>query len=136
MAEDDGDLDRFMRRVEHLSDGELLAIVAVGERQDRVSERIALHSAERIAEGAGLAADLDRARDAIISWSTSQGPWAGQLSGFAMPEPIVGNLRRRAAPELINAAFAIALGDRLPDEVADPLLHAWRSTVEPGGGAG
>jgi hypothetical protein len=46
-----------------------------------------------------------------------------------MPETIEGNLRRRVAPELINAAVATVLGDRLPADAAQSLLAAWRSAV-------
>lgn len=123
-------LSSFLTRVAQLSDGELLAIIAAGERNDRSVERPAMRVAERATKEAGIGRELDRARDQIIVWATDQGTGSGQLSGFPMPETIVGNLRRRAAPELINAAFAIALGDRLPREAADPLLCAWRSAVE------
>jgi hypothetical protein len=127
------DYDRlrsFLTRVAALSDGELLAIIAAGERNDRSGERQAMRLAERATKEAAIGRELDRARDQIIAWATDQGTGTGQLSGFPMPETIVGNLRRRAAPELINAAFAIALGDRLTREASDPLLFAWRSVVE------
>lgn len=123
-------LSSFLSRVAQLSNGELLVIVASGERNDRTAEQQAMRVAERAAKAAGMGRELDRARDQLIAWATDQGTGSGRLSGFPMPETLVGNARRRAAPELINAAFAIALGDRLPREVSDLLLFAWRSVVE------
>ena len=133
MQEND-ELTRFLERVVSLTDGELLAIIAAGNRDNRPGRSLARRRAEHAAGQAGLVDDLDRARDRIIAWATSLGPDTGQLPGFAFPETLDGDLRRRAAPEIINAAIAIALGDRIPPDVAGPLLSAWRSVVEPGSG--
>lgn len=128
----DNELRGFLARVGGLTEGQLLAIIAAGGCGDQSGKRLAMRTAERVAKAAGLARGLDQVRDDIVAWATDRGPGSGQVSGFAMPETIEGDLRRRAAPELIGAAFAIALGDRLRPEASDPLLFAWRSVVETG----
>lgn len=120
-------LRSFFARVEHLTDGELLALIAAGDPVDRVIRPDAMRTAESSAKEAGLTHDLDQVRDRIVAWATDRGPATGHLPGFGMGETLEGDLRRRAAPELIGAAFAIALGDRLPPESSHALLRAWRA---------
>jgi hypothetical protein len=122
-------LGRFFARVERLTDGELLALIAAADPDVRVIRRDAMRTAETAAKEAGLARQLDQIRDRIVAWAIDRGPATGHLPGLAMGETLEGDLRRRAAPELIGAAFAIALGDQLPPESSHALLAAWGAAV-------
>lgn len=121
--------DSFLARVAELTTGEMMAIVAAGEHEDVQARRRAARSAQRAAKEAHMTREIEETRDLIIGWATDAGPATGQLPGMVMAETLEGNLRRRVAPHLIDAATAIILGDRLAPDAADALLAPWRSAT-------
>ncbi len=120
------DVEGFLAELPRLDRGQLLAIEAAWESTDPAARAIAWTTVQGRAVASGREKDLERGREAIVHWASTPEAITGQESGTRL-DLLLTDLRRRAAPALIDAAAAVLLGDALDEGTRDVLLSPWRS---------
>jgi hypothetical protein len=123
-------LDELVARLPNLDRGTLLALAAAHDGPDPDRER-AWDDARVVVRRERMEQDLDRLRDDVGRWATRLGAVTGQEAGSGMTELLLADVRRGAAPAVLDAATALLLGDRLTEADREALLRPWRQVVGP-----
>jgi hypothetical protein len=89
--------------------------------------------ARRLASRLGLRESLLRAEGEIVQWTGAAGARSGVwTAGSPARDLMLADLRRQAAPALMDAATALILGDALEARYPDALLAAWQRVADAG----
>ncbi len=125
-------LDDFFSVMTTLPRDQLMALAAAHSEPDPARER-AWASARGIIARDGLAADVDRLRSVVINWATRPASSPMQWAEILMADGLLDqDVRRAAAPALLDAAVALFLGESLEAPDRDAMLGPWRGlSAEP-----
>lgn len=130
MARSEDELDRFRAAVGRLQRGELIALSAEPSPAEASVRSVARAMAQRAAARARRAGEIGRLESELLAWSSVGGAGAGAWAPVGLPgDLMLEDLRRAAVPALIDAATALALGERLDPGSRDALLARWRQVM-------
>lgn len=123
-------VDRFIDSLDFLNQEQLLGMTAAWRSADKQAREDAWTKVRATAAMAGLSKDVDHVRDRAMHWADR---------GTNVPTPYTLNrddawlqVRQGAAPAIVDAALAIALGNRLDEATRDVLLGPWLRVSDQG----
>jgi hypothetical protein len=122
-------LDRFIDSLDRLDEGKLMALVAAWGATARKDHEAAWAEVRRVAADDGLEHDVEAIRDRALGWAY-RGSNIPAMPYSLKAEDDWVRLRRDAAPGLVDAALAVALGHRLGASAREILLGPWLSATE------
>lgn len=118
-------LDDFFSVMATLRRDQLMALAAAHSEPDPRREQ-AWASARSIIERDGLAAEVDRLRSEVINWATRPASSPMQWAEILMADGLLEqDVRRAAAPALLDAAVALFLGEALDAADREAMLRPW-----------
>jgi hypothetical protein len=124
------ELDAFLGAVKRLGEGPLLALSARPSADEADALAVARALAGRVAARKHLTEDLERLQGDIIGWSAAGGAHAGIWApDMAAGNVLLEDLRRGAAPAILDAATAILLGEALEPHSRAVLRRRWESVT-------
>ncbi len=112
----------------YLDRGELLAL-AGAQKNEQAARRAAWRAVEDAAASRDGGRDLDRLRDEVAGWATRLGAIVGDEAGSGLVDLMLADVRRAAAPAVLDAAAALLYRDDLSEPDRAVLLAAWRSVI-------
>src|SRR5204863_6004379 len=113
-----------------LDQGTLLALSAEPDRHHQTGRDVARGMARRAAARHGLRDELLRVQAEILRWAGAAGARSGAWTGGSPPRDLIlSDLRRQAAPALVDAAAALLLGAALEERYREVLLAPWEDAV-------
>jgi hypothetical protein len=119
-------MDRFIDSLDHLTEEQLLGMAAAWHSSDEQAREDAWTQVRAV----GLAHEVEHVRQRALDFATGAGvlfyPYTIDSDDLAR------HARREAAPALVDAAIAIALGDRLDETTREVLLGPWLRVSEQG----
>jgi hypothetical protein len=125
------DLEEFFRILPHLEMSELLAMSAAYENADPEARDAARESATGTARRRGRKDDLRNAQSAILQWAGSDISPSSlfTLERISRSDQVLGDVRRKAIPALLDAATACLLDADLEPDIAAVLRAPWSAAV-------
>jgi hypothetical protein len=115
-------LDDFFDDLDRLTEVQILSMIASWRSVDRAGHQRAWAAVRAAGERHGVSDEIDRVRESAIAWT---------MRGSNLPpyqlnnEPSWTALKLDAREPIVDAALAIALGDRLDRAASDALLAPW-----------
>jgi hypothetical protein len=89
--------------------------------------------AHRRAARLGVSDELQRLQGHIVQWTGASGARSGLWTGGSPGRDLMlADLRRQAAPALMDAATAVVLGNALEERYREALLAPWKRAVDRG----
>ena len=116
-------LDAFFDSLAHMGEVELLALAAAWRSVDRATHERAWAAVRTAGDRDGISPEIGRVRDLAMAWAAR---------GSNVPpyqfnnEPTWAREKLDAQEAVVDAALAIALGDRLDHRTSDELLAPWK----------
>lgn len=133
MDRSDQDVDDVLARADRLDNGGLL-VLAAGSGSSAELDPARGRARETI-HRLGLDAALERMEEAVVVWSFAEVPRTSGGWAWAAPgQDLAADLRRQAAPALLDAVMATMLGTELDEGDRDLLLAPWREAIDPAPG--
>jgi hypothetical protein len=120
-------VDRFIDSLDHLDQDQLMVLHASWRAVDPAVRGDAWAQVRAVAARQGLTKGVGRVRDRAMSWATRGAdlvPYNFHLDDMWL------QLRQESAPAIVDAAIAVALGDRLDEATRDVLLGPWLRASE------
>jgi hypothetical protein len=120
---DTPELDAFFERLDHLNREQLLALQATWQAAPRREHERAWAAVRAAGDRAGLGKEIGRVRDKALAWSTrgsNSVPYYRANDDEAWLQAKIG-----AGEAIVDAALAVALGDRLDPATRGTLLGPW-----------
>jgi len=124
----------LLDRLPYLDRGDLLALAGAQHTRD-LARRAAWQAIEAAAAAQDGGRDLDRLRSEVGAWATRLGAIVGDEAGTGLADLMLADVRRAAAPAVLDAAAALMFGDDLPDPDRATLLAPWLSVTGPRAGS-
>jgi hypothetical protein len=124
------DVDLILARANDLDNGSLLVLAAGPASSTELDA--ARGRARQTIHRLGLDAALERMEDAVAVWGFAEVPrTAGGWAWSAPGQDLAADLRRQAAPALLDAMMATMLGAALDEGDRELLLAPWREATDP-----
>ena len=114
-------------RLDHLQEGQLLALRASWRSIDRESHEAAWADVRAVGTRDGLTKEIDRVRKRALGW-VSRG--SNTIPYRLNNDDTWLQIKIEAGEAIVDAALALALGSRLGDASIDTLLAPWRRANE------
>jgi hypothetical protein len=111
----------------YLDRGQLLAL-AGAQKKNQVARRAAWRAIKDTAAQDG-GRDLDRLRHEVAVWATRLGAIVGDEAGTGLADLMLADVRKAAAPTVLDAAAALLYHDDLSESDRAILLGPWLSVV-------
>lgn len=124
------DVAELLERLPFLGRGELMAL-AGAQGPGAGARRAAWRSVEAVAGARDGGRMLDRLRGEVAAWATRLGSIVGDEAGTGLADLRLAELRRAAAPTVLDAAVALMLWEDLSDADRTALLAPWQSVMSP-----
>lgn len=118
----------LLAELPYLDRGELLAL-AGAQRRDQVARRAAWQAVESAAGTQDGGRELDRLRHEVAAWATRLGAIVGDEAGSGLADLMLADVRKAAAPTILDAAAALMYGDHLSEADEAVLLDPWLSVI-------
>jgi hypothetical protein len=116
-------LDAFFDSLDHLGEIELLAMAAAWRSVDRATHGRAWAAVRAAGDRDGVSDEIGRVRDLALAWATR----GSNVPPYQINnEPTWAREKLQAQEAVVDAALAIALGDRLDHRTSDELLAPWK----------
>ena len=129
---DEAALDRFFAALDHLNETALMVMTAAFHAIPQTEHEAAWAEVRRATEKDGLGKEVQALRDQAMGWSY-QGSNVPAMPYSMRSEVEWVTLRRNAAAAVVDAALAVALGERLDEGTRGILLGPWLSAAgQPG----
>jgi hypothetical protein len=122
------DVAGLFDKLPYLDRGELLAL-AGAQKQQQEARRGAWRAVEEAASRRDGGRGLDRVRGEVASWATHLGAIVGDEAGSGLADLMLADVRRAAAPTILDAAAALLYQDDLTESDRSVLLAPWRSVT-------
>ena len=117
-------MNDFIGSLDLLNEANLMVLVASWGAVAQRDHEAAWAEVRRVATDDGLDADVKAVRDRAMQWAY-RGTNIPAIPYSMMSDDEWLRLRREAAPALVDAALAVALGDRLGQSARNVLLAPW-----------
>ncbi len=118
----------LLAELPYLDRGELLALAGAQKRN-----QAARYAAWRAIENAAVSQDggrgLDRLRHEVAAWATRLGAIVGDEAGSGLADLLLADVRKAAAPTVLDAAAALMYADDLSEADRAVLLDPWLSVI-------
>jgi hypothetical protein len=117
-------LSVYFEALGHLRDADLLRLRAVWKEAGREAHEKAWAEVRAVGERDGLSREIGKVRDRAVAWAQR---------GTNRPAPFLADdrywteLKIEASEAIVDAALAIALGDRLDGQTSHILMGPWLS---------
>lgn len=121
------ELEFFLRRVERLEAGTLLALSVKPSDSERDELEAARSTARKGAARTGLEDELDRLRSEILTWASAGGAKAAMYGPDLAGEVALEDMRLGAAQAIYDAGTTRLLGPALDAKSARALCNRWDS---------
>ena len=121
-------MDAFFDRLDHLNREQLMALEAAWHSTTRPEHEQAWAAVRAVGDRTGLSEEVVRVRNKAMAWSTrgsNSVPYYRVNDDEAWQQVKLG-----ASEAIVDAALAIALGDRLDATARDMLLGPWLRATE------
>jgi hypothetical protein len=118
------DVADLLDELPYLDRGELLAL-ASAQKRDQVARRAAWRAVESAAESDDGRRNLDRLRHDVAVWATRLGAIVGDEAGTGLVDLMLADVRKAAAPTILDAAAALMYADDLSEADRVVLLSPW-----------
>ena len=118
-------VDRFFEYLEHAEADLLLALSAAWRAVEEQAREEAWTRVHDAAKRTRTERGVETVRDRAMHWAGRSGYSYGEITAYGGGQPLWGDVRRQAAPALVDAAVAIALGRRLDSASREVLLGPW-----------
>ena len=125
---DTPEMDAFFERLEHLNREQLMALDAAWHSTARREHEEAWAAVRGAAARTGVDKEIGRVRNKAMAWSTrgsNSVPYYRVNDDEAWLQVKMG-----AGEAIVDAALAVALGDRLDAATSDTLLGPWLRATE------
>jgi hypothetical protein len=125
---DTPEMDAFFERLDHLNREQLLALQAAWHATPRSEHEEAWAAVHAVGDRTALSKEIGRVRDKALAWSTrgsNSVPYYRVNDDEAWLQVKMG-----AGEAIVDAALAVALGDRLDAATRDVLLGPWLRATE------
>ena len=119
-------MDRFFDQLDRVGEAELMRMKAVWSSIDRQAREDAWAVVRVVGASQDLGEEIDRVRDRALAWVSHDTMPYRYLDG----NPMWMQYKAEAAEAIVDAAIAVALGDRLDPRTRATLLAGW-SDVDP-----
>ncbi len=126
------ELVAFLQTLPELDRGELLALSAAYRSSDAQDRDAARAVVREVVDRLRCAPTLDSVEQEILHWAETEGAGSG-VYAFATPggDLLLADLRKQAAPALLDAAAVLVVGNALDAVSRRVLLAPWRDTGRP-----
>ena len=120
---DTPEIDAFFDRLDRMNGEQLLAMQAAWQSTPRREHEQAWAAIRAVGDRVGLSKEIGRVRNKALAWSTR--------GSNSVPYYRVNDdeswlqVKMEAGEAIVDAALAVALGDRLDAETKDTLLAPW-----------
>jgi hypothetical protein len=119
---DTPEMDAFFDRLDHLNREQLFAMRAVWHSMTSLTHQETWAAVRAVGDRTGLSKEIGRVRNKALAWS-SRG--LNSVPFFHDDESGWLQAKGEASEAIVDAALAIALGDRLDAATRDVLLGPW-----------
>jgi hypothetical protein len=117
----------YLQALDHVTEGQLLAMAAAFKAIDRAEHERSWGDVRAVGQRDGLDKEVERVRAKALAW-TARGTNVAAMGGFRYMDDIGwASLKHEAAEPIVDAALAIALGDRLTPQTRATLLAGWEA---------
>jgi len=117
----------LLAELPYLDRGELLAL-AGAQKKEQVARRAAWRAVEDAASRDG-GRGLDRLRHEVAAWATRLGAIVGDEAGSGLADLMLADVRKAAAPTVLDAAAALLYQDDMSESDRTVLLAPWLSVI-------
>jgi hypothetical protein len=124
---DTAEMQGFFERLGRFNQEQLLSMRAAWQTTSREAHEDAWTTVRAVAATSGLSTEIERVRKKALAWTTKNSntiPY--QLNNDRMWQQI----KMEAAEAIVDAALAVALGDRLDAQSHDILIEPWLRATE------
>jgi hypothetical protein len=121
------DVEDLLAELPYLDRGELLAL-AGAQKKNQAARRAAWRAVEDAASQDG-GRGLDRLRHEVAAWATRLGAIVGDEAGSGLADLMLADVRKVAAPTILDAAAALMYADDLSEADQAVLLDPWLSVI-------
>ena len=118
----------LLAELRYLDRGELLAL-AGAQKKEQVARRTAWRAVESAARSQDGGRRLDRVRNEVAAWATRLGAILGDEAGTGLADLMLADVRKAAAPTVLDAAAALMYADDLSEADRAVLFDPWLSVV-------
>jgi len=122
------DVADLLDELPYLDRGELL-LLAGAQTKDQGPRRAAWRTVESAAQLHDGGRELDRLRHEVAAWATRLGTIVGDEAGSGLADLMLADVRKAAAPTILDAAAALLYSDDLSETDRNVLLDPWLRVV-------
>ena len=122
------DVADLLAELPYLDRGELLAL-AGAQKQQQAARRAAWRAVEDVAASRDGGRSLDRLRHEVAAWATRLGAIVGDEAGSGLADLMLADVRKAAAPTVLDAAAALMFQEDLSESDRAVLLDPWLSVI-------
>ena len=122
------EVEDLLAELPYLDRGELLAL-AGAQQKEQVARRAAWRAVENAAASRDGGRSLDRLRHEVAAWATRLGAIVGDEAGSGLADLMLADVRKAAAPTVLDAAAALLYQDDLSESDRAVLLDPWLSVI-------
>jgi prolyl oligopeptidase PreP (S9A serine peptidase family) len=126
---DTEEMGDFLGSLDHLNQAQLMALRAGWRATSQEDHEVAWGAVRAVADARGLSKEIGRVRDTAMAWTTRSRNAVPFYQG-GNDEMVWQQIKIEAGEAIVDAALAIALGDRLDDATHDVLIGPWLAATE------
>ena len=124
---DTAEVAAFFERLDHLSEVQLLGLRATWRSTSREAHEEAWAAVRAVGDRDDLSKEIDRIRNRALAWSRR----GSNTIPYRISDDITWQqIKGEAGEAVVDAALAIALGDRLEAGPRKTLLEPWLRTTQ------
>ncbi len=124
---DTPEMNALFDRLERMNRVQMLGLRAAWHEVPTAEHEAAWGAVRAVGDRDGLAGEIDRVRDKALGWSRR----GSDLLSYQMNDETTGlQIKMDAGEAIVDAALAVALGNRLDAATRDTLLAPWIRATE------
>ena len=124
---DTDDMAAFFERLDHMNQEQLMSLRAAWHGIGRDAHEEAWAAVRAVCERDGLTREVDRVRNKALNWTTRG---SNAIPYRISNEPTWIQIKIEAGEAIVDAALAIALGNRLDAAARGTLIGPWLRATE------
>ena len=124
---DTQEMDDFFEKLDHLNETQLLGMRATWQSTDGAAHQEAWAAVRAVGVAQGLTREIDRVRDKALGWASR----GSNVVPYTFTDQTTWlQIKMEAGEAIVDAALAVALGDRLDEASRSVLIEPWRRAAE------